>query len=376
MSSEGRVKVISIISGKGGTGKSLFTAVLGNCLAKEKCRVLLVDMDLHVRGLTILLSKYMGTSDTRVSVSQYFDVLDRSLNMYMEEKVTDNFKSEDFAFFRFQECEFLPSVIDIVEPLRKDQSSVLVTHFLSELKKRVDNKYDIVLLDCRAGLDDFVVRSVKESDFSISISEDDDVCLQANTNLVNYLRYHENINNIYTIINKGRRINTVQDIENKINNIFDFSCIGAIPFDEKIMEDYGKDRFWLSVYDTLYFYGIVRFWKKFQEKTQLPYKIDEEKYNFGQNSSDNKVDEQIYEKREYRKQFFLRGNTFLRLYGLLFVLIGSFCPIFIRIMGVQVQNLDLISATLSTVGILMFVFSTSSFRRSLLGDEDNPRKLK
>lgn len=374
MSSEARVKVISIISGKGGTGKSLFTAVLGNCLAKEKCRVLLVDMDLHVRGLTILLSKYMGTSDTRISVSQYLDSLDGCLDKVDTD--VDNSKSEDFAFFRFQECEFLPAVIDIVKPLKKDQSSELVTHFLSDLKKRVDNKYDIVLLDCRAGLDDFVVRSVKESDFSISISEDDDVCLQANTNLVTYLRYHEDINNIYTVINKGRRINTVQDIENKINSIFDFSCIGAIPFDEKIMEDYGKDRFWLSVYETLYFYGIVRFWKKFQEKTQLPYKIDEEKYHFGKKSDENRTDKETYEKKEYRKRVFFRSELFMRLYGLLFVLVGCFCPIFIRIAGMQIKDLDLISSILSALGILMVIFSTSSFRRSLLGDEDNPSKLK
>ena len=62
---------ISVISGKGGTGKSLFTAVLGNCLAKENRKILLVDMDIHVRGLTILLSSYIDNKDERISVSDY-----------------------------------------------------------------------------------------------------------------------------------------------------------------------------------------------------------------------------------------------------------------------------------------------------------------
>lgn len=333
-------KIISVISGKGGTGKSLFTAVLGNCLSKEHCKILLVDMDIHVRGLTILLSKYIGGGEG----SSVIDCLEKKCDRY------------NFAIYRFQECEILPSVLDIAQPLSKEIKSDSLNFFLKHLNRFVQGKYDIVLLDCRSGLDDMLVKLVKSSDFVISVSEDDDVCLQSNLNLVNYLRYKENINNIYTIINKGRRINKKSDIDQKINDIFDFNCIGVIPFDEIIMEDYGKDRFWLTVYDTLYFYGVVKFWNNFRSKTSVLYSINEDKYSF----RENKI---------------LQNNIFMvfRMYGFISLIAGvllSFISEFIpytRISGV-------LSNTISIIGLLMLVFSSRKFRGFLLGQYDEPKR--
>lgn len=346
-------KLISIISGKGGTGKSLFTAVLGNCLSKENCRVLLVDLDIHVRGLTILLSKYMATSDERMSVSD-------ALSAKFEGQEANN----EFAVFRFQECEFIPAVLDIAGPLSENYGAHAFERFFSQLKKFVDGQYDIVLFDCRSGLDDAVVLSANHSDFILSISEDDDVCLQANTNLVNYLRYREELNNIYTIINKGRRIRTKSDIEEKISSIFDFTCIGAIPFDERVMEDYGKDRFWLSVYETLYFYGIVGFWKKFQEKTHLPFKIDEEKYNFRDESIVSAVVPSSY-------------TRMLRLYGFFAVIVGVLLPIVIDFFPMNLPFIldNRIGTLISILGLVMIFVSSKKFRRFILGKDDDPQKL-
>lgn len=347
-------KLISIISGKGGTGKSLFTAVLGNCLSKENCRVLLVDLDIHVRGLTILLSKYMATSDERMSVSD-------ALSAKNEEQVNGN----DFAVFRFQECEFIPAVLDIEGPLSENYGADAFEKFFKQLSTFVDGQYDIVLFDCRSGLDDAVVLSANHSDFVLSISEDDDVCLQANTNLVNYLRYKKELNNIYTVINKGRRIKTKSDIEEKINNIFGFTCIGAIPFDERVMEDYGKDRFWLSVYETLYFYGIVGFWRRFQEKTHLPFKIDEEKYNFRDESIVNVIVPSSFTKM-------------LRLYGFSAIIIGVLLPIVVDFIPMDplLGLYDKIGTLLSILGLGLIFVSSRKFRLFLLGRDDSPQKIK
>lgn len=344
-------KIISIISGKGGTGKSLFTAVLGNCLSKENCRVLLVDMDIHVRGLTILLSKYMGTSDERMSVVKCLEGQD---------------KDNSFAIFRFQECEFMPSVLDIAAPLNKNYDKETFDIFFKILEQFVNEKYDIVLIDCRSGLDDMLVYSARHSNFIIAISEDDDVCLQANTNLVNYLRYNEGINNIYTVINKGRKIKTKDDIENKLNRFYDFSCIGAIPFDERIMEDYGKDRFWLTLYDTLYFYGIVRFWKRFQEKTQLSFKIDEERYDF-----------KIEDGNSVKNVRFLPATRMLRIYGFFSLIVGVGLPLLTQFTLPYFDGkFDNIGTLLSVMGLILIFTSSQKFRMFLLGKSDNPEKLK
>lgn len=336
-----RPMIISVISGKGGTGKSLFTAVLGNCLSKEHCKVLIVDMDIHVRGLTILLSKYIG------------EAKGMSVTDSLEKK--EHYKG--FATYRFQECEILPAVIDIGKPLSKNIENEALETFLEELTDFIEGTYEVVLLDCRSGLDDSLVKIVRLSDFIISVSEDDDVCLQSNSNLVNYLRYREDISNIYTVINKGRRITRKADIDRKINDIYDFNCLGVIPFDETIMEDYGKDRFWLTLYDTLYFYGVIKFWNNFREKTSVLYSISEDKYSFGGNN-------------------ILRNNMSraFRLYGFIALIVGTFFPILSEVMDTYTRISRLLSSTILIVGLLMLVLSSRKFRRFLLGKDDEPEK--
>ena len=56
-SSEGRksAEIIAIASGKGGTGKTLLTACLGNALTRAGHRVLLVDTDTSTDGLSLYL---------------------------------------------------------------------------------------------------------------------------------------------------------------------------------------------------------------------------------------------------------------------------------------------------------------------------------
>ena len=49
------MKVISVVSAKGGVGKSTFCVGMGRLLALHDKRVLLVDMDIGVRSLDILL---------------------------------------------------------------------------------------------------------------------------------------------------------------------------------------------------------------------------------------------------------------------------------------------------------------------------------
>lgn len=340
-----KTKIISVISGKGGTGKSLFTAVLGNCLSKEHCKVLLVDMDIHVRGLTILLSKYIDSHGLSV-MDCLEDKYNRSIN--------------DYSISRFQECEIFPSVIDISQPLIKEIGKESIASFIQNLYKFVQGKYDIVLLDCRAGLDDSLVEIVKKSNFVISVSEDDDVCLQANLNLVSYLRYKENINHIYTVINKGRRIKEKKDIDQKINSVFDFNCIGVIPFDETIMEDYGKDRFWLTVYDTLYFYGIIKFWNNFREKTSMRYFIIEEKYYFGKS-------------KIIQNGFFSSMSKVFRLYGFSLLIAGIVVPFVAEIlMEDRISYMDELFKIISMMGILMISLSSRKFRSFLLAKDDDP----
>src|SRR5436305_13904802 len=90
--------LISIVSGKGGTGKTLLTAVLGRALAREGLRILLVDLDIFVRGLTILLADY-----TKRSPAKTLTVVDL-LQGDMPELEIGTLP----VAARFFECDFLP----------------------------------------------------------------------------------------------------------------------------------------------------------------------------------------------------------------------------------------------------------------------------
>lgn len=59
-------KIISVASGKGGTGKSTVCVTLGTALVKRGHKVLLIDCDSGMRGLDIM----MGISKSLVLILQ------------------------------------------------------------------------------------------------------------------------------------------------------------------------------------------------------------------------------------------------------------------------------------------------------------------
>jgi septum site-determining protein MinD len=54
--------IINIVSGKGGTGKTLLCASMAEALGESHVKALIIDMDFAVRGLTSLLYYDRGES--------------------------------------------------------------------------------------------------------------------------------------------------------------------------------------------------------------------------------------------------------------------------------------------------------------------------
>ena len=48
-------KVVLVSSGKGGTGKTMFTVNMGAMLAEKGCSVMLLDMDMGLRNMDLYL---------------------------------------------------------------------------------------------------------------------------------------------------------------------------------------------------------------------------------------------------------------------------------------------------------------------------------
>lgn len=189
--------IVNIASGKGGTGKTMLTAVLAATLSdKTKKSVLVVDMDIFVRGLS----------------SMYYHECDQSLELLPDKNllsVTDFFTKKNtwerswrklgileyngYTFFT-KPFSIMPAVHTIDEeyefqsimPNSVNSAVEPIAHLLHMLRQNTE--FDYIFLDNRAGYDELVAASYLLSDFTICIDEDDPISKITSDLLVKQLR--------------------------------------------------------------------------------------------------------------------------------------------------------------------------------------------
>ncbi len=122
-------EVITIISGKGGTGKTTLCAAIATCLAAEKKRVLCIDGDIGLRNLDIALG--MGTEQYFIS---FMDVIKGRYSL-----------TDAAAHPRLPELRLLSS------PYREGEDEIDLASF-GRLIKQIRREYDFCLIDSPAGI--------------------------------------------------------------------------------------------------------------------------------------------------------------------------------------------------------------------------------
>lgn len=258
--------LINVVSGKGGTGKSLLVAILGRILAQEGSSILLVDLDPFVRGLThffYLYKKERRRITDKQTIADFFGI------------TRGESKSMEFARERFFEVDLIPAVSKIEEHLEYMDTTGSSKERTKELFTSLrDMKYDFVIIDNRAGIDDMIIRCCELSDLSLSVSEADPVARSTNDNLLRHLR-DSNTAKVYTIMNKVRYVKTLRDYRESMEEIrADYDIVGKIPFDVDLFESFGKPEFWNEANSTRYAYGISEAWNKLAHREEIPTVID------------------------------------------------------------------------------------------------------
>ena len=122
-------KLIAVVSGKGGTGKTTFTASVGLALAAMGRHVLCMDCDITLRNLDLAL----GLSDS--ALMDFSDVLSGSCSL--ADAVTTH--------PRYQKLDFLPAPLTFREPSYSAAQ-------LLRLAASIRESYDFCLIDAPAGL--------------------------------------------------------------------------------------------------------------------------------------------------------------------------------------------------------------------------------
>ncbi|HLC92518.1 MAG TPA: cell division ATPase MinD [archaeon] len=132
-------RVISLISGKGGVGKTTITANLGIALAKRGLNVCLVDADIAMANLSLILN--MQNSPITLH-----DVLLGEASI------------QDAIYDGPAGLKFVPSGLSLENYRRVDSER------LQSVIGIIKQQFDFVLLDCAAGIEKNVMAAISASD--------------------------------------------------------------------------------------------------------------------------------------------------------------------------------------------------------------------
>lgn len=140
-------KIISIVSGKGGTGKSFFALNFAYQLSRLGKKILLVDLDFNFSNIHLLLN--FAAENT---LSDF--LLQRKALRELVFKYSDNLN----IIFGDSGASDHPKI-----------SRDLLEYFFIHLNK-ISPQYDFIILDSSAGADDITLYQLNKSDYNIIIA--------------------------------------------------------------------------------------------------------------------------------------------------------------------------------------------------------------
>lgn len=211
---------IAIVSGKGGSGKTMLTATIATILDKSNFSTLLIDADFGTAGLTY----YLGlneVSNISVGLTNIFSTKKQTALSY--DKLIENLKS-------YNNIDFI-GVGDHRRHNENDRNDFFhdyFNHFINQIKD--EGNYDYIIIDCRGGIDDDSVTVCKSADDIIIVAETDTTSFQATQYLVDTL-YDNGVSDKLN----GFFVNKVFDNPSILirNGVVSFKtrCLSSIPFD-------------------------------------------------------------------------------------------------------------------------------------------------
>ncbi len=146
-------RLISIVSGKGGTGKTTTTANLAIALGKCGYKVCAVDADLTMANLSLV----MGLGNVDVTIH---DVL------------AGEAKIEDAIYpSKYENVEVVPAAVDWKNVIKADPRNLPGT------VKPLKNKFDFILIDCPAGLQMDAMSAMLSSEETIIVTNPEISCM-------------------------------------------------------------------------------------------------------------------------------------------------------------------------------------------------------
>ena len=207
-------RVIVITSGKGGVGKTTTTSNIGMALARLGYNTLLVDADVGLRNLDLLLGL-----ENRI-IYTGLDVLTE--NCRLEQALIMDKRQPKLTFF----------------PLSSNQAKIPITKTqIQELITLVKNKYDFILIDSPAGIDEGFQTAVTAAQEAIVVVTPEVPSIRDADKVIGILVAQE-VKKISLLINRIRpkmvKTDDMMSIDD-VKNILGVPLVGVIPDSEQVI---------------------------------------------------------------------------------------------------------------------------------------------
>ena len=171
-------KAIVIASGKGGTGKTMFAANLGTTLAGQGHKVVLIDLDTGLRNLDL----YLGIENNIV-----YDVNDVLTGVCRIRQALVKIKA-------------FPGLYFMTASPQKPNGEITPLH-IKVLCEKLKSKYDYVIVDAPAGIDDGMIIATGGCDMGIIVVTPEYASLR-NAETVKKTIKAQGIDNICYVVNR------------------------------------------------------------------------------------------------------------------------------------------------------------------------------
>ena len=205
-------KIIAVASGKGGTGKTTFTANVALALAHMGQRVLCLDCDITLRNLDLAL----GLTDK--ALMDFSDVAQGRCTL--ENAVVEHSK--------------LPGLYLLTAPVRSRGRPVTETQ-MADLLAEVRKRYDYCLLDAPAGLGDGFLLATCAADRCVVVTNSDASSLRdAQRTVMELHRFPAGA--LHLVVNRVR-IKLLRQLHATIDDAIDkagLPLIGVVPEDDAL----------------------------------------------------------------------------------------------------------------------------------------------
>jgi len=206
-------KVIVVASGKGGTGKTMFTANLGATLAMEGNNVALIDMDTGLRSLDL----YLGLENNVV-----YDVNDVMTGLCRIKQALIRNKS-------------FPGLYLMAASPKKADGEITPLH-MKVLCKKLTEKFDYVIVDGPAGIDDGLAVAAGGADMGLVIMAPDYASARDGEIVKNVLK-NQGVEKVGVVINKLNMDMIKKGFAPDISELlrgFQQEFLGTVLYDENI----------------------------------------------------------------------------------------------------------------------------------------------